>query len=304
MSRMSRVAAIDIGSHSVLMCIGEVIGPDDFRVLYDSARTTRLGEGLDRTGKLSPRAIRRTLKALRECRRKAEILGVGIAEAVATEAVREAANDADLLDPAEKALGLPVRPISGKEEARLTFLGVAGPGSVEPILIIDVGGASTEIILAREGRIVRSESLPVGAARLKEAIPSEDVLRFFVRVIEVIPADLHPADVAGCRTVLVGGTATTLAAIKLRMTRYDPDLVEGQGFTRKEIRAMVASMQEMTPAARKSVPGLPPNRAEIITSGGMLIEQVLEDLGIDDCTVSARGLRHGLLREIVSGGRR
>ena len=190
------------------------------------------------------------------------------------------------------------------DEARLTFLGVAGPGAAEPLVIVDVGGASTEIVVAREGRIVRSESLPVGAARLKEAIPSEDVLRFFVRVIEVIPSDLHPEDVADCRAILVGGTATTLAAIDLEMTRYDPDRVEGQGFTREGIRAMVASLQAMSPSERKAVPGLPASRAEIIASGGMVIAQVLEDLGIEHCTVSARGLRHGLLREIVAGGRR
>ena len=303
MSSMTRIAAIDVGSNSVLMCIAEVSGPDDFRVIYDSARTTRLGEGLDRTGKLSPVAIRRTTEVLAECRRKAQLLGVGIAEAVATAAVREANNAHEFTDPARKALGIPVRPISGEEEARLTFLGVAGPGAAEPLLIIDVGGASTEIVLARGGEIVRCESLPVGAARLKEAIPSEDILRFFVRVIEVIPADLHPEDVAGARTVLVGGTATTLAAVRLSMTRYDPDRVEGTSFTTDEIRAMVASMQEKSVEERSLIPGLPANRAGIITSGGLVILQILEDLGLTEVTVSARGLRHGLLREITRGGR-
>ncbi|MEN8149207.1 MAG: Ppx/GppA phosphatase family protein, partial [Planctomycetota bacterium] len=303
MSRMSRIAALDVGSNSVLMCIAEVSGPDDFRVIYDSARTTRLGEGLDRTGNLSPAAIRRTVEVLRECHRKAQLLGVGIAEAVATAAVREAENAHEFTDAAEEVLGIPVRPIEGREEARLTFLGVAGPGAAGPIVVVDVGGASTEITLARDGEIVRSESLPVGAARLKEAIPSEDILRFFVRVIEVIPADLHPEDVAGARVVLVGGTATTLAAIRLKMTRYDPDRVEGESFTIDEIRAMVASMQEMSVEERSCVPGLPASRAKIITSGGLVILQVLEDLGIDEATVSARGLRHGLLREITRGGR-
>jgi len=302
MSRMTRIAAFDVGSNSVLMCVAEVSGPDDFRVIYDSARTTRLGEGLDRSGRLSPVAIRRTVEVLAECRRKAELLGVGIAEAVATAAVREADNAAEFTVPAGEALGIPVRPIPGEEEARLTFLGVAGPGAAGPVLIVDVGGASTEIVFARDGKIERCESLPVGAARLKESIPSEDMLRFFVRVIEVIPSDLHPEDVAGARVILVGGTATTLAAIRLGMTRYDPDRVEGEGFTTAGIRAMVASMQEKSLQERSRIPGLPASRAPIITSGGLVILQILEDLGIGEATVSARGLRHGLLREIARGG--
>jgi exopolyphosphatase/guanosine-5'-triphosphate,3'-diphosphate pyrophosphatase len=299
---MSRIAAIDVGSNSVLMCVGEVTAPDDFRIIYDTARTTRLGEGLDKRGSLSPLSIRRTVDALADCRRKAQILGVGVAEAVATAAVREAANPDDFLSPAEEALGIPVRAIPGEEEARLTFLGVAGPGTPEATLIVDVGGASTEIVVARGGRIVRSESLPIGAARLKEAIPSEDVLRFFVRVIEVIPTDL--GDVADCRAILVGGTATTLAAIDLGMRRYDPDRVEGVLFTAKKLGALVERIRAIPVADRPNLPGLPPSRAEIITSGGLVILQILEDLGVTECSVSSRGLRHGLLREITEGGRR
>jgi exopolyphosphatase/guanosine-5'-triphosphate,3'-diphosphate pyrophosphatase len=302
---MSRIAAIDVGSNSVLMCVGEVIAADDYRIIYDSApRTTRLGEGLDKRGRLSPLAIKRTVDALRDCRRKAQILGVGVAEAVATAAVREAGNPEDFLGPAEEALGIPVRPIPGEEEARLTFLGVSGPGTPDATLIVDVGGASTEIVVAREGRIVRSESLPIGAARLKEAIPSEDVLRFFVRVIEVIPTDLGPTDVADCRTILVGGTATTLAAIHLALTRYDPELVEGLVFSRSELGEIVARIREIPVKEREQIPGLPANRADIITSGGLVVMQILEDFGVAECAISARGLRHGLLREITEGGRR
>ena len=100
---MTRIAALDIGSNSVLMCVGEPLKGGDFRVVYDSTSTTRLGEGMERTGRLSPSAIRRTVRTLEQCRRKAEILGVAIARAVATAAVREADNPAEFLVQADRA---------------------------------------------------------------------------------------------------------------------------------------------------------------------------------------------------------
>jgi exopolyphosphatase/guanosine-5'-triphosphate,3'-diphosphate pyrophosphatase len=296
---MTRIAAVDVGSNSALFCVGEPLPGKDFRVVYDSARTTRLGEGLDRTGRLSPAAIRRTIRVLSEFRRKAQILGVGVAKAVATAAVREAGNPEAFLGPAEEALGFPVRTISGEREAELTYRGVAGPASTERLVLLDVGGASTEIVLAGEGRIERIESLPVGAARLKEAIPSEDILRFFVRVIEVIPSDLDPSQVEGRRAVAVGGTATTLAAMRLALRRYEPDAVEGVSFSRAELSGLVERIRGLSMPERIRLPGLPTARAEIITSGGLILVQILEDLGIDRVAISARGLRHGLLAELV-----
>ena len=168
---MTRIAALDIGSNSVLMCVGEPLEQGDFRVVYESARTTRLGEGMERTGRLSRSAIRRTVRTLEECRRKAEILGVAIARAVATSAVREAENAESFLGPAEEALGFSVEVVSGEREGQLTFLGVAGRGVDVPSLILDVGGASTELVLVTEGKVERVESMPVGAVRLKEDRP-------------------------------------------------------------------------------------------------------------------------------------
>jgi exopolyphosphatase/guanosine-5'-triphosphate,3'-diphosphate pyrophosphatase len=299
---MSRIAALDVGSNSLLMCVGEPLRGGDFRVIYDSVRTTRLGEGAERSGRLSKPAIRRTVRALSECRRKAEILGVAIARAAATSAVREAANPEDFLPAAEEALGFPVEVISGEREGYLTYLGVAGPGASEPCVILDVGGASTEIVLVAGGGVQRVESLPVGAARLKEAIPSEDVLRFFVRVIEVVPTDLGPKDVAGRRVIVVGGTATTLAAMRLELKCYDPEAVEGTAFTRSELSAMVDRIRETPVGERTRLAGLPASRAEIIASGGLILLQVLEELGVEEFGVSARGLRHGLLVELAREG--
>jgi exopolyphosphatase/guanosine-5'-triphosphate,3'-diphosphate pyrophosphatase len=295
----TRIAAIDVGSNSVLLCVGEVLGRSDYRVIYDSARTTRLCEGMGKTGRLSPKAIHRTVEVLEECRRKTQILGVGIAKAVATAAVREAGNAESFLASAKDALGFAVEPISGEREAELTFLGVTG--GEDPVLIVDVGGASTEIILGRDGKIERSESLPIGARRLKEAIPSEDILRFFVRVIQVIPTDLSPAEAIGRRALAVGGTATTLAAVRLGLTRYESERIEGLPFTRTELAAMVDRLQGLEAAERYTLPGLPSTRADIISSGALILLQVLEDLGVEEFAVSSRGLRHGLLGELARG---
>lgn len=297
----TRIAAVDIGSNSVLMCVGEPLPGGDFRIIYDSARTTRLAEGMSRRRMLTRSAIRRTNDALRDCRKKAQILGVGLAKAVATAAVREADNAEAFLTPAKNALGFGVEVISGEREAELTFLGVAGGSMKDPAVIIDVGGASTEIALVKDGRVERVESLPVGAARLKESIPSEDVLRFFVKVIEVIPTDLDPAMLDGRRAILVGGTATTLAAMRLGLRRYDADRIEGMTVKRFELSDQVERVRAMPLEERHQVVGLPASRADIIASGGLVMVQVLEDLGIEEASVSTRGLRHGLLTEIARG---
>jgi exopolyphosphatase/guanosine-5'-triphosphate,3'-diphosphate pyrophosphatase len=288
-----------VGSNSVLLCVGETIPGGDYRVVYDTVRTTRLGEGLDRTGRLAPVAIRRTLDALRECRRKSRILGVGVAKAVATAAVREAGNPEEFLVPAEDALGLPVEVISGEREAELTYRGVAGAAATDRMVIVDVGGGSTEIVLAAEGRIERASSLPIGAGRLKDAVPTEDPLCCYARVVAAIPPDLDRSLVAGRRAVAVGGTATTLAAMHLRLTRYEPDLVEGTSFLRPELEGMVDRIRALPLAERLRQPGLPPNRAPILVSGGLLLVQLLEDLGIEQISISTRGLRHGLLADLA-----
>jgi exopolyphosphatase / guanosine-5'-triphosphate,3'-diphosphate pyrophosphatase len=299
---MTRIAALDVGSNSVLMCVGEPLSRNDFRVVYEAARTTRLGEGLDQGGRLRLPAILRTVEVLDECRRKAEILGVSVVRAVATAAVREAENAEEFLKSAETTLGFPVEVISGRREAELTFAGVAGPAHLDPILILDLGGASTELILADEGRVTRIESLPVGAGRLKEAVPSEDLLQFFVKLIQVIPGDLGPATSRGRRAIVVGGTATTFAAIRRGLTRYDPELVEGQEFTRGEFSGMVDRLRALSLEERMEVPGLPGSRAPIITSGGLLLTQILEELGVEEFTVSSRGLRHGILLQLAGAG--
>ncbi len=299
---MTRIAALDIGSNSVLMCVGNPLPQGDFKVIYDSAQTSRLGEGLDQTGRLSPQAIQRTVEVLDGCRRKAEILGVSIARAAATAAVREAKNRDEFLASAEAALGFPVEVLSGRREAELTFEGVSGSAYLDPLLIIDLGGASTELVLADGGRLDRVESLPVGAARMKEAIPSEDMLRTFVRMIEVVPSDLGTRTAHGRRVILVGGTITTYAAIRRKLTRYDAELVEGQEFTRMELSSMVEEVRGLTMEERIDLPGLPLSRCGIITSGGLLLVEILEELGVEHFTVSSRGLRHGILREIARSG--
>ena len=298
---MTLIGAVDVGSNSVLTCIAEAVPSGDFRVAYESFRTTRLGEGMQSTGRLTRAGIRRTLEALKESRRKFELFGVAIARAVATAAAREAVNPEEFLVPAEEALGLPVDVISGDREAELTFLGAAGATPGDPVVVLDVGGRSTELILARDGHIERTDSLPVGAVRLRDSVPSEDTLRSFAEVVQVIPTDLDPADTRGRRAIAVGGTATTLAAMRLGLNRYDADRVEGLDLTRDEILMLVERVHETPAAERAGIPGLAEDRTEIIVSGGLILAQILEHLGIESMSVSSRGLRHGLLRELAGG---
>ncbi len=297
---MTKIAAVDIGSNSVLMCVGEHLAASDFRVIYDMARTTRLGSGLAKRGRLSAAGMHRTLEALRECRRKAQILGVALARAIGTAALREASNADEFLKKAKEALGFSIEVVSGEKEAELTFLGVAGAVR-DPLLILDVGGASTEIVLARDAKIERVISMPIGAARLREMIPEEDVLRFFVRVIEVVPSDLSQIDAGSRSTILVGGTATTLAAVRLQLKKYEPEKIDGFSFMRSELAGLVDEIRAVPIERRADIPGLSRSRAAIITSGGLIICQILSELGVEKVSISTRGLRHGVLSELAQG---
>jgi exopolyphosphatase/guanosine-5'-triphosphate,3'-diphosphate pyrophosphatase len=296
---MTRLAAVDVGSNSVLMAVAEAFPGGDYRILYESFRSTRLGEALDRTGHLSPTAIERTLGALRECRRKAEIFGAKRIRAVATAAVREAGNPDDFLRPATEALGVEVEAISGRREAELTFLGSAGDVTEEPVIVLDVGGRSTEIILARQGEVESIHSLPVGAVRVREAVPSEDGGLVAAEVSRALPEELRGGRTASRKAVVVGGTATTLAAMHLELRRYHGDRVEGLALHRDLILHLVERVRRTEPGERANIPGLPASRVDIIVSGGLVLARLLEELGTEEAAVSSRGLRHGLLWELA-----
>ena len=266
----------------------------------------RLGEGLAGPGRLKEDAVQRTLEALGRIRIELQQLGVVQFRAVATEALRLAGNSGDFLRRSA-GRGLEVEIISGEEEARLVLRGALSglPFAGGKTILADVGGGSTELIPAGPGRSV---SLPLGAVRLKEKFsPGRDPddlrlerMREHCRLVLQESA----AGFAGADTLIgIGGTFTTLAAIRLGLAVYDGDRVHGLELSGQETEEISFRLRGLSPEGRCGLAGLDPARADIIIPGTVIVRALLEHLALDRVTVSDRGLLFGLLAESAAPSR-
>lgn len=297
---MARIAALDIGTNSLLMTIAEGAA-DNPRVLADRATVTRLGEGVDAGGKLAPEAILRTLEVIKRYAEEARAVGAQIV-AVGTSALRDAENARVFLDPAAAHVGGEIEIVDGKREAALTFrgalTGIAFPGAVT---VVDVGGGSTEIVRGQDGKATESASLNIGSGRLTErhlkSDPPTDA------EMEALDRNLT-AVIDGCPVqptaplVGIGGTITTLAAVARKMVDYDGAEVHGTRLLTDEIREMVSGFRSVrAPDRIARFPGLSPGRADVVVAGAQILLRLAERAKTSQITVSDRGVRWGLLVE-------
>jgi exopolyphosphatase/guanosine-5'-triphosphate,3'-diphosphate pyrophosphatase len=304
----ARRAVIDVGTNSVKLLIAEmrdgVITP-----LLEESDQTRLGAGFYETHRLQPDAIGQTSRAVTRFAALAAEWKAGSIRLVATSAARDAENQADLVRVLESACGLPVEVISGEQEAEWVFRGVTSDPKLAGcrLLILDVGGGSTEFILGEGEHHVFRESFPLGAVRLLEKLRPGD------------PPSL--ADLAGCRTWLrtffnqqqwpalesllrggppvrlvgTGGTATILARIERKLVDFDRDQIEGTRLSRHQLLQQMVHLWSVPLAERRKIAGLPAKRADIIPMGAAIYEAVMEHFRFDELYVSTRGLRFGAL---------
>jgi exopolyphosphatase/guanosine-5'-triphosphate,3'-diphosphate pyrophosphatase len=298
-----RVATIDVGTNTILLLIADVDG-ERISVVDDRARVERLGRGVDKTGALDPDAIARGLDAIREYAEAIRAAGVARVVAVGTQALREAKNGADFLEPARALLGgVPVEVIGGGREAELAFAAVmmSFPELRRgEVVVVDVGGGSTEYIAGRDGAIVSATSVPIGSVRLAERHlasdpPAAAEARALVAAIdEELAALALPARVP---VVGTAGTATTLAAVALGLERYDAARVQGLRLSRGEIDRQLARYLELPADERAArMRGLDPKRADVIPAGAAILARTLVKLDAAELIVSDRGIRWGLLR--------
>ncbi len=262
---------------------------------------TRLGQGVDRTGRLDPTAVVRTLSAVREYARIARSLGAE-PRAVGTSALRDAANRDDFLVPAREALGNDVRLLSGDEEAFFTYrgalVGLADPGVVRTV--VDIGGGSTEVVTAIGGEVISKVSLQIGAVRLAERFfRSDPPLAAEVEQVRAAAASaLGAAQIPPGELVAVAGTATSLAALSLQIEPYDPRRVHGLVLARQEITRLVDLLVSIPLEARKRLRGIEPARADVLPAGALILDAAIERAGASSVRISDRGLRWGLLGEL------
>ncbi|MCA9635894.1 MAG: Ppx/GppA family phosphatase [Myxococcales bacterium] len=297
-------AIIDIGTNTVLLLLARPrAGEAALEVADDRAIITRLGEGVAQRGELSPAAIARTLDALRNHRAAAEELGAEIV-AVTTEGVRLARNPDDFLVPAAAVLGVPVRMISGEEEARLSYLSVARESGGGTLRVIDIGGASTELVVGEGEAVLEAVSHPIGSVRLTERfISSDPPARGAIREIEEEVRRVlagQPLTPFPCLWGLAG-TVTTAAALLLGLDRYDRDRVDGSEHALGSLIELRDRLAAQTIDERVS-PILERKRADVIVAGITILIGAMEHAGAETLIVRDRGLRYALVDRSPVGG--
>ena len=290
---------IDIGSNSVLCLVAALDDGGRLRVLADLLETTRLASGLRDGGTLEPAARGRTLGAVAAFAQRARALGARDVVGLGTAAMRAAADSAAFAREIEAATGVAVAILSGTEEARLAYRAVA-PGAVGPLLAVDVGGRSTELVLGDGARIDEARSLPLGALTLTEELvggrPADAGALAAVRerVARVLASEDVPARACArtARLVASGGTATALAALDLGLTAYDPGRVHGHVLETARLVALALDGRGV----------LEPGRRRILPAGAVVLESVARAAGAARVEVSDHGIRHARLRELLGGG--
>lgn len=305
-----RVAVIDLGSNTIRLLVGEADGAGGYRPVVASQEITRLGEGLLPGGHLQAEPIRRSLAALRRFREMAASHGAIAMAAVGTSALREAKNRQEFLDLAWREAGFSVRVVSGEEEARLTLRGVlAAMGKPsDHLLMLDIGGGSTELLLARGREIRTVVSTNLGVVRLTEAHLkhdpplAEELGAIHAEVsgqVASLRTRLLPGDAPGEVLVGTAGTVTTLAAVDLSLDPYDPARVTGHCLSRGRIADLLEDLARLPLQERRRVRGLEPGRADVIVAGAIVCLGVMDGLGFANLTVSDGGLREGILLDFL-----
>jgi exopolyphosphatase / guanosine-5'-triphosphate,3'-diphosphate pyrophosphatase len=296
-----RVAVVDIGTNSTRLLVADANG-ERVEELDRRTTVTRLGEGLEATGRLSDAAMARVADALTEYREAIDSHDAERVVAVATSAMRDAANGPDFRDEIERRFGMDARTISGDEEARLTFLGAtsgrAGDGDA---LVIDIGGGSTEYVVGRPGEDPGFHvSTRMGSVRHTErhlhtdppTAAELDALAQDARaVVEAdVPAEVRAGVDAG---IAVAGTATSLAAIDQELDPYDPDKVHGYVLSGERCEALVERLAVLTVAQRRELAGLHPDRAPTIVAGAGILLESIRAFGLDAVEISETDILHG-----------
>jgi exopolyphosphatase/guanosine-5'-triphosphate,3'-diphosphate pyrophosphatase len=304
-----RVAFIDIGTNTILCLIADLNSDGTFAVLDDLAEITRLGQGVHQRGSISAEAESRSLETLRRYRERCMNLGVEEITAVGTSALRDAFNSEGVRAEFKRQLGFETRVLSGEEEAGYAFLAVQKGLSLakQELLVIDVGGGSTEFIRGNESGLLQAISIDVGAVRLTEQFLHSDPVRpaECESMLGAIEKELtrlpDPWIRAALGLTLVGiaGTFTTLSAVEKKLLRYVHGEVHGSRLTLDEVRRQVDLFKSQTIAKRRLIPGLEPKRADVILAGAYLIERIMSRFDAAQVVVSDQGVRYGLLHECL-----
>ena len=302
--RGAPVAVEDCGTNTTRLLITDGHEPAAVR----RSEITRLGRGVDATGRLDPSAVERTLECLRDYRQAIDDHGPAAVRFIATSAVRDAANRSDFLQPAESILGAVPEVLSGREEAETAFRGAVSEldPAEGPFLVVDIGGGSTELSFG-ERHCTGALSLDIGSVRLTEKYVHHDPPRPEELAACLSVTELHlddavramPALGSPCRLVGVAGTITTIAAVELGLDPYDRDRVHHFGLSKDAAEDVFRTLATEALADRVHNPGLHPGRADVIVAGACILVKVMRYFDFDECLVSETDLLDGLALSLL-----
>jgi exopolyphosphatase / guanosine-5'-triphosphate,3'-diphosphate pyrophosphatase len=297
-----KLAALDVGTNTVLMLVVEQMADGCLQTLADLAQITRLGRGVDATGHLDHEAAARTLDAIVEFTTRGRALGAEKILTAATAALRDAKDGAEFIAQVKRRAGIDLNIISGEDEAELSYLSTKKGLNLDPankVLIVDIGGGSTELIRSEPGRKLDVVSLQIGSVRLTERLIRNDPptvreaadLRIAVdEALQTLAWEFRPDVMVG-----IAGTVTTLCAVALGLETYDPAVVHGHRLSQAEVLRVIALLGSVPLEERKKLPGLEPGRADVIFAGAAILERIMGHFGLTEVIVSDQGVRWGLI---------
>jgi exopolyphosphatase / guanosine-5'-triphosphate,3'-diphosphate pyrophosphatase len=304
-----RVAVVDMGTNSTRLLVADVEDPS-VRELARESRVTKLGRGVDLSGQLAADAIDEVCGAVGDYISTYEDLGAERVEAIATSAVRDADNSGAFLAELRERFALDSRLLDGDEEARLTFLGASfDRPAADGMLVVDIGGGSTELIVGSDTEVGFHASLQCGTVRHTERYLASDPPG--ASQLEELAADVQGlldaelADLAHVRAdegIGVAGTATSLAAIDLELDPYDSDAVHGHTLGLRAIQRMCSELSSMPLEERREVTGLHPGRAPTIVAGVVILIQMMRAFGLDEIEISEHDILYGAALEAAHAG--
>ena len=311
-SRTMRLAGVDIGTLTCRLLIADISTDGRLTELRSDRRILRLGEGVDQTKRLNVAAMDRVVQCLSEWRALIDASHVDATAAVATSAVRDAANREEFLDRVKREAGFEVELISGDEEARRTMLGIRSglPAGVD-VLALDIGGGSTEFILDCPGQPPIVRSIDIGVVRLCERLlhrdPPTDEEVQQAREWVAKEAKAAVAGMGNYQTATFVGTAgtiTSLAAMAQKLPTYEPARIHNYRLQLSTIQELEQTLLSRQKADRTGLPGLEKGREEVIAAGAIIIRTIMETLGMSCVLVSDLGLREGVLINLLANDQR
>lgn len=297
---MTRVAAIDCGTNSIRLLISDLAPDGTARDVERRMEIVRLGQGVDKTGRLHPDALERTRAALSAYKKMIDEAGAERVRMVATSATRDAQNAGDFRAMVAGVLGQEPEVVSGDEEARLSFTGAVRGLPAGDYLVVDIGGGSTEFVRGDQAAVQAAISVDIGCVRLTERHLHSDppeLSEMDAAVADIGRAVDHALDtVRGPFATLVGlaGSVTTVTAIALGLTTYQPDRIHHARISKEEVAFVTAGLAEMTREQRSHIGVMHPGRVDVIVAGALILRTIMEKTGAQSVLASEHDILDGI----------